>query len=48
MMGMADACPDVTFGELSCQIGNDNSQNVDVLKEDSGRQQTFYVVKYSC
>jgi len=35
MIGMADACPDVPFGEFSCQIGDENSENVDVLKEDS-------------
>ena len=28
IMGMADACPDLPFGGLSCQIGNDSSQNV--------------------
>jgi len=32
MMGLADACPHVPFGEFSCQIGD---ENVDVLKEDS-------------
>ncbi|XP_047056871.1 uncharacterized protein LOC124663189 [Lolium rigidum] len=35
MMGMADACPNVPFGEFSCQIGDESSENVDVLKEDS-------------
>ncbi|KAM3351616.1 hypothetical protein ACQJBY_023519 [Aegilops geniculata] len=35
MMGMADACPNVAFGEFTCQIGDASSKNVDVLKEDS-------------
>ncbi|CAM0882526.1 unnamed protein product [Alopecurus aequalis] len=35
MMGMADYCPNVPFGEFSCQIGDESSESVDVLKEDS-------------
>jgi hypothetical protein len=35
MMGLADACPDVPFGELSCQIGDETMENMDVLKQDS-------------
>lgn len=35
MMGLADACPNVPFGEFSCQVGDESSDNVDALKEDS-------------
>uniref|UniRef100_A0A453FL38 Uncharacterized protein n=2 Tax=Aegilops tauschii subsp. strangulata TaxID=200361 RepID=A0A453FL38_AEGTS len=35
MMGMADACPNVAFGEFTCQIGDESSEILDVLKEDS-------------
>ncbi|XP_037414216.1 uncharacterized protein LOC119277099 isoform X1 [Triticum dicoccoides] len=36
MMGMADACPNVAFGEFTCQIGDESSEILDVLNEDSG------------
>ncbi|KAL6845497.1 hypothetical protein ACP4OV_024992 [Aristida adscensionis] len=34
-MGLAYVCPNVPFGELTCQIGDGNSKNVVGLKEDS-------------
>ncbi|VAH80093.1 unnamed protein product [Triticum turgidum subsp. durum] len=36
MMGMADDCPNVAFGEFTCQIGDESSEILDVLNEDSG------------
>ncbi|KAF7023855.1 hypothetical protein CFC21_036286 [Triticum aestivum] len=36
MVGMADACPNVAFGEFTCQIGDESSEILDVLNEDSG------------
>lgn len=35
MMGLWDACPNVPFGEFTCQIRDESSGNVDDLNKDS-------------
>jgi hypothetical protein len=36
MMGLADMCQSVQLGESACMIGDENSANVDHMKENSG------------
>ena len=43
IMGMADACPVVPFGGLSCQIGNDSSQNVYKFMSNEGNLVVCYL-----